>query len=86
MPDVFDYLDIIRETLRQSSFGLITDIDAFRAIHTACCDLDFHGFTIGIISQKMPEKLADEADFTLRGVADVERFLKWLSQTAVELS
>ena len=86
MPDAFDYLDIIRETLRRSSFGLITDIDAFRAIHAACRDLDFQGFAIGIISQEMPENLTDEAGLTLKGVADVERFLKWLSQTAVELS
>ena len=39
-----------------------------------------------VIAQEMPEKLAEEADFTLNGVNDVERFLKWLSQTAVELS
>ena len=35
---------------------------------------------------EMPEKLVEEADFTLNGVNDVERFLKWLSQTAVELN
>ncbi len=63
----------------------LTDIDAFRAIHTACRDLDFRGFAVGIVSQEMPEELVSEADFTLNGVDDVERFLKWLSQTAVEL-
>ena len=63
----------------------LTDVDAFRAVHAACHDLDFQGFAIGVISQEMPEKLAEEADFTLNGVNDVERFLKWLSQTAVEL-
>ncbi len=42
--------------------------------------VDFKGFAIGVISQEMPEKLAEEADFTLNGVDDVERFLKWLSQ------
>ena len=64
----------------------LTDIDAFRAIHTACRDLDFQGFAIGITSQEMPEKLAKEVDFTLNEVNDVERFLKWLSRTALELS
>ena len=59
-----------------------TDIDAFRAIHAASRDLDFQGFAIGIISQEMPEKLAKEADFTLNGVTDVERFLEWMSQIA----
>ena len=82
-------LDLIQEYNLQGGVYLgddITDIDAFRAIHTACRDLDFQGFTIGIISQEIPEKLAKEAGLTLKGVADVERFLKWLSQTAVELS
>ena len=47
--------------------------------------LNFHGFAIGTISQEMPENLATEADFTLNEVSDVERFLKWMSQTAFEL-
>ncbi len=82
-------LDLIRENNLRGGVYLgddLTDIDAFRAIHAACRDLDFQGFAIGIISQEMPEKLADEAGLTLKGVADVERFLKWLSQTAVESS
>ncbi len=82
-------LDLIQEYNLQGGVYLgddLTDIDAFRAIHTACRDLDFKGFAIGITSQEMPAKLAEEADFTLNGVNDVERFLKWLSQTANELS
>ncbi len=82
-------LDLIQEHNLQGGVYLgddLTDIDAFRAIHTACHDLDFKGFAIGVISQEMPAKLAEEADFTLNGVDDVERFLKWLSQTAVELN
>jgi len=82
-------LDLIQEYNLQGGVYLgddLTDIDAFRAIHTACRDLDFKGFAIGITSQEMPAKLAEEADFTLNGVNDVERFLKWLSQTAVESS
>jgi len=82
-------LDLIQEYNLQGGVYLgddITDIYAFRAIHAACHDLDFQGFAIGITSQEMPEKLAEEADFTLNGVDDVEYFLKWLSQTAVELN
>ena len=82
-------LDLIQEYNLQGGVYLgddITDIYAFRAIHAACRDLDFQGFAIGITSQEMPEKLAEEADFTLNGVDDVECFLKWLSQTAVELN
>lgn len=64
----------------------LTDIDAFRAIHAASHDLDFQGFAVGITSREMPEKLVAEVDFTLNGVNDVERFLKWLSQTAPQPS
>jgi len=62
----------------------VTDIDAFRAIHTASRDSNFQGFSIGIISQEIPETLVAEADFTLNGVNDVEHFLKWLSETVTE--
>ena len=57
-----------------------TDIDAFAAVRTASRELGFHGLAIGIISQEMPENLVAEADFTLNGVEDVERFLGWMSQ------
>ena len=59
----------------------ITDIYAFRAIRTATRELDFHGFAIGITGPEMPDELTAEVDFTLDGVSDVERFLKWMSQT-----
>jgi trehalose 6-phosphate phosphatase len=58
----------------------LTDIDAFRAIRSCSVNPDFHGLALGIISPEMPYNLVDEADFTLNGVADVERFLRWLSQ------
>jgi len=82
-------LDLIREYNLRGGVYLgddLTDIDAFRAIHVACCDLDFQGFAIGVISREMPEKLVEEADFTLNGVDDVERFLKWLSQIVAHKS
>lgn len=82
-------LGLIREYNLRGGIYLgddITDIDAFRAIHAARRDSDFQGFAIGIISREMPENLVDEAGLTLNGVADVERFLNWLWQTAVELS
>ncbi len=78
-------LELIQEYSLQGGIYMgdeITDIDAFRAIHAACRDIDFQGFAIGITSQEMPKELVAEADFTLYGINDVERFLKWLSQTA----
>jgi len=82
-------LDLIQEYNLQSGIYLgddLTDVDAFRAIHSASHDSGFQGLAIGITSQEMLEKLVAEADFTLNGVNDVERFLKWMSQTVLELS
>ena len=61
-----------------------TDIDAFRAIHTAYHYQDFQGLAISITSSEAPEKLGTEADFTLNGVGDVERFLKWMTENALQ--
>ena len=80
-------LDLIQEYSLQGGIYLgddLTDVDAFRAIHAACHDLDFQGFAIGITSQEMPKALAEEADFTLNEINDVECFLKWFSRTALE--
>jgi len=82
-------LNLIREYNLKGGIYLgddFTDIDAFRAINAAGQGSDFLGFAIGIISQEMSEELVTEANFTLNGVSEVERFLKWMSQTALELS
>jgi len=82
-------LDLIQDYNLQGGIYLgddCTDIDAFRAIHAAAHDLDFRGVAIGVVSQEIPENLVAGADFTLNGVSDVERFLKWMSQTASQLS
>jgi len=81
--------DLIREHNLQGGIYMgddLTDINAFRAIHTAGRNLDFHGFALGITSPEMPESFIQEVDFTLNGVGDVERFLKWMFQSVLELS
>ncbi len=80
-------LDLIQRHNLQGGIYLgddLTDIYAFRAIHSASRDSNFEGFAIGITSQEMPPRLEAEADFTLNGVKDVERFLHWLSRTTLE--
>ena len=82
-------LDLIQEYELHGGIYLgddVTDIYAFRAIHTASHELDFQGFAIGVLSQEMPENLVLEADLTLNGISDVERLLKWMSQTAAQLN
>ena len=82
-------LQLIKEYNLQGGIYLgddFTDIDAFRAIRAASRDSNFQGFAIGITSREMPARLLSEADFTLNGITDVERFLEWLSQTAPQAS
>ena len=42
----------------------------------------FKGLAVGVISEETPQQLEKEADFTLDGVGDVERFLTWLAGVA----
>jgi len=80
-------LDLIRDYKLQGGVYLgddLTDIYAFRAVHDVPRSSEFRGFAIGVVSQEMPENLVAEADFTLDGVSDVERFLRWLSETAAQ--
>ncbi len=60
----------------------ISDVDAFRAIHQEI----FKGLAVGVISEETPQQLEKEADFTLNGVGDMERFLTWLSGVAPSLT
>ena len=82
-------LDLIREYNLHGGIYLgddLTDVDAFRAIRSTSRNSAFQGLAIGIISQEMPEELVADADFTLNGVNDVERFLKWMSQVVLPLT
>lgn len=60
----------------------ITDLDAFRAIKEAAQKPDFRGFAVAVTGRETVPQLKGQADFTLKGVAEVERFLRWLSQRA----
>ncbi|MEE8205059.1 MAG: trehalose-phosphatase [Dehalococcoidales bacterium] len=74
---------LIKEYNLQSGLYLgddYTDIDAFRAIHNASEGSDFKGYAIAVTSREMPAGLVGEADFTLEGIAEVERFLGWLAR------
>ncbi len=64
----------------------ITDIDAFRVIRASYPEMDFQGLAIAVTSEETPETLTEDADFTLKGVSDVERFLEWMSRTAAQLA
>ena len=51
-----------------------TDVDVFHAFNRP--GLPFKGLGIGVTGGEHVSRLAEEADFTLNGVTDVERFLK----------
>lgn len=52
-----------------------SDVAAFIAIRSA----PLRGLALGVIGQETPHQVEKEADFTLNGVRDVERFLRWLA-------
>lgn len=56
-----------------------SDLDAFRVMHKP-------GFcAVGVVADETPDEVLREAEFTLNGVPDVARFLKWLAVTVPEL-
>ncbi len=57
----------------------VTDIDAFAALYRP--GLPFRGLALAVMGEETPPRLVAEADYLLRGVADVERFLGWLAQS-----
>lgn len=57
----------------------IGDISAFRAMHRK-------GFSsLCVIADETPDDVSREADFSVNGVSDVARFLKWLTGVAPAL-
>ncbi|MEE8442428.1 MAG: trehalose-phosphatase [Dehalococcoidia bacterium] len=56
----------------------ITDVDAFRAMHSLVAQGKLLGLAIAVLDKETPPQVAQEADLTLQGVRDVERFLDWL--------
>lgn len=63
----------------------ITDVDAFVAIHSRQKSSSFRGLALGVIDEETSSLVEKEADFTLNGVRDVERFLKWVVETVPRL-
>ena len=62
----------------------VTDIDAFKALRSASQEAGFQGITVAVTGPESPSGLLEEANFTLKGVSDVERFLKWLAQDGTQ--
>ena len=59
----------------------LTDVDGFRAARRLQEESGFANISIAVVSEETPEELTREAGYTLPGVAAVEEFLLWLSQT-----
>ncbi len=58
----------------------LTDVDAFRAVHRLVARERVKGLAIAVTDAETPEPGVAEADLTLDGVPDSERFLKWLTE------
>ena len=75
-------LDLAREYQLRAVIYLgddLTDVDAFKAIHGARAP-DFDGICIGVTGKETLSAVEEEADFTLDGVGEVERFFEWLTK------
>jgi len=80
-------LDLVQGYRLQGGIYLgddISDVDAFVAIRRATRGCSFKGFAVGVIDEETSPLVEEEADFTLHGVGDVERFLKWLTESVAE--
>lgn len=56
----------------------LTDVDVFVALRRGHTEQPFRGLSIGVMAEEATPLVAREADFTVSGVSEVERFLTWL--------
>ena len=61
-----------------------TDVDAFHALHQLVAEEKAQGLALGVLGPETPTQVAQEADLTLDGTQDVERFLEWLAERVAE--
>ncbi|MBA7600022.1 hypothetical protein ES703_07068 [subsurface metagenome] len=59
----------------------VSDIDAFDTMHALSRSTAFQGLALGVVGEETPPNVAERADLLLRGVDEVEAFLKWLDET-----
>ncbi len=56
----------------------LTDVDVFIALRRGHTEQPFRGLSVGVVAEEATPLVAREADFTVSGVPEVERFLTWL--------
>ncbi len=74
-------LELVRRCQLRSALYLgddLTDVDVFVALRHGLTEQTFQGLSIGVMAAEATPLVAQEADFTVSGVAEVERFLTWL--------
>jgi trehalose 6-phosphate phosphatase len=59
-----------------------TDVDVFVAFHEV--DRALRGLAVGVLGEETPPEVVEEADLTLNGVGDVERFLRQAAAAAID--
>ena len=57
-----------------------TDVDAFRSLHALSSAGHCRGLALGVVGAETPPEVEQEADFTLRGVSEVEELLRSLAE------
>ena len=64
----------------------ITDLDGLRALRDLVAGGVLEGMGIVVTHLDSPDRLLEAADYALRGVPEVEAFLKWLDTAAANPS
>ena len=57
----------------------VTDVDAFTVLRKLRTAGGIDGLAVAVLGPETPKKVVNNADATLRGVPEVERFLQWLT-------
>lgn len=57
----------------------VTDVDAFVVLRKLRMAGGVDGLAVAVLGPETPRKVLDNADATLQGVSEVERFLQWLT-------
>jgi len=64
----------------------VSDIDAFDTMRDLSRSDTFQGLALGVIAEETQTNVAKRADLILRGVSEVESFLRWLDKTILPYS
>ncbi len=64
----------------------LTDCDAFDALHELARETGMNGAAVAVLDDETPEAVLRKADYRLSGIAEAERFLRWMAYSSPSAS